>query len=101
MGIEAIYPKPDLSRAHPGHKIYPYLLRDVRIERKDQVWASDITYIPLARGFMYLVAVIDWWSRFVLAWQMSTSMDALFYLNALEMALKFGKPEIFNTDQGS
>jgi putative transposase len=101
MGIEAIYPKPNLSRANPEHKIYPYLLRDVSIDRKDQVWASDITYIPLARGFMYLVAIIDWWSRFVLAWRMSTSLDALFCLDALEMALALGKPEIFNTDQGS
>lgn len=101
MGIEAIYPKPDLSRPHPGHKIYPYLLRDVSIDHKDQVWASDITYIPLARGLMYLVAIIDWWSRYVLAWQMSTSMDASFCLDALERALEFGKPDIFNTDQGS
>ena len=101
MGIEAIYPKPDLSRVHPEHKIYPYLLKDVKIKRKDQVWASDITFIPLARGFMYLVAIIDWWSRFVLAWRMSTSMDASFCLDALEMAIKLGKPEIFNTDQGS
>jgi len=101
MGIEAIYPKPDLSKPHPGHKIYPYLLRDVGIDRKDQVWASDITYIPLARGFMYLVAIIDWWSRYVLAWQLSTSMEASFCVNALDMALKFGAPEIFNTDQGS
>ena len=101
MGLEAIYPKPDLSRAHPEHKIYPYLLRNVSIDRKDQVWAADITYIPLSRGFMYLVAIIDWWSRYVLAWQMSTSMDASFCLDALGMALQFGKPEIFNTDQGS
>ncbi len=101
MGLEAIYPKPDLSRAHPEHKIYPYLLRNVSIDRKDQVWAADITYIPLSRGFMYLVAIIDWWSRYVLAWQMSTSMDASFCLDALEMALQFGRPAIFNTDQGS
>lgn len=101
MGIEAIYPKSDLSKPHPGHKIYPYLLRDVGIDRKDQVWASDITYISLARGFMYLVAIIDWWSRYVLAWQLSTSMEASFCVNALEMALKLGAPEIFNTDQGS
>ena len=101
MGIEAIYPKRHLSQAHPGHKIYPYLLRDVSIDRKDQVWAADITYIPLSRGFMYLVAIMDWWSRYVLAWQMSTSLDTSFCLEALEMALQFGKPEIFNTDQGS
>jgi len=72
MGIEAIYPKPNLSLAHPEHKIYPYLLRDVSIDRKDQVWAADITYIPLSRGFMYLVAIMDWWSRYVLSWKMST-----------------------------
>jgi len=101
MGLEAIYPKPHLSQPHPEHKIYPYLLRDVSIERKDQVWAADITYIPLARGFMYLVAIMDWWSRYVLAWQTSTSLDTAFCLEALEMALQFGKPEIFNTDQGS
>jgi len=101
MGIEAIYPKPDLSKPHPGHTIYPYLLKGVGIDRKDQVWASDITYIPLARGFMYLVAIIDWWSRYVLAWQLSTSMEASFCVNALEMALKGGTPDIFNTDQGS
>lgn len=101
MGIEAIYPKPNLSLAHPEHKIYPYLLRDVCIDRKDQVWAADITYIPLSRGFMYLVAIMDWWSRYVLAWQMSTSLDTSFCLEALEKALQFGKPEIFNTDQGS
>ena len=101
MGIEAIYPKPNLSRAHPEHKIYPYLLRDVSMDRKDQVWAADITYIPLSRGFMYLVAIMDWWSRYVLAWQMSTSLDTSFCLEALEKALQFGKPEIFNTDQGS
>ena len=101
MGLEAIYPKPHLSQAHPEHKIYPYLLRDVTIDRKDQVWAADITYIPLSRGFMYLVAIMDWWSRYVLAWKMSTSLDTSFCLEALEMALQFGKPEIFNTDQGS
>src|SRR5664280_2004994 len=101
MGLEAIYPKPHLSQTHPEHKIYPYLLRDVMVDRKDQVWAADITYIPLSRGFMYLVAIIDWWSRYVLAWQMSTSLDTSFCLEALEIALQFGKPEIFNTDQGS
>jgi putative transposase len=92
MGLEAIYQKPRLSDPHPGHKIYPYLLRNVVIDRKDQVWAADITYIPLASGFMYLVAIIDWWSRYVLAWKTSTT---------LEMALEFGKPEICNSDQGS
>jgi putative transposase len=101
MGLEAIYPKPHLSQTHPEHKIFPYLLRNVSIDRKDQVWAADITYIPLSRGFMYLVAIMDWWSRYVLAWQMSTSLDATFCLAALGKALQFGKPEIFNTDQGS
>jgi putative transposase len=86
MGIEAIYPKPNLSRAQPEHKIYPYLLRDVSIDKKDQVWASDITYVPLSRGFMYLVAIIDWWSRYVLSWQLSTSLDTSFCLEALEKA---------------
>jgi putative transposase len=90
-----------LSDPHPGHKIYPYLLRNVVIDRKDQVWAADITYIPLARGFMYLVAIIDWWSRYVLAWRTSTTLDTAFCLEALEMALEFGKPEIFNSDQGA
>lgn len=101
MGLEAIYQKPRLSEPHPGHKIYPYLLRNVVIDRKDQVWASDITYIPLARGFMYLVAIIDWWSRYVLAWKTSITLDTAFCLEALEMALEFGKPGIFNSDQGS
>lgn len=101
MGLEAIYQKPRLSDPHPGHKIYPYLLRNVVIDRKDQVWATDITYIPLARGFMYLVAIMDWWSRYVLAWKTSTTLDTAFCLEALEMALAFGKPEIFNSDQGS
>jgi len=90
MGLEAIYQKPHLSEPHPGHKIYPYLLRNVVIDRKDQVWASDITYIPLARGFMYLVAIIDWWSRYVLAWKTSTTLDTAFCLEALEMALSLG-----------
>ena len=101
MGLEAIYQKPRLSDPHPGHKIFPYLLRNVVIDRKDQVWATDITYIPLARGFMYLVAIMDWWSRYVLAWKTSTTLDTAFCLEALEMALAFGKPEIFNSDQGS
>lgn len=100
MGLEAIYPKPHLSQAHPEHKVYPYLLRNVRIDRKDQVWATDITYIPFARGFAYLVAIMDWWSRYVLAWQISTSLDTSFCLETLAMALKHGKPDIFNSDQG-
>lgn len=101
MGLEAIYQRPRLSDPHPGHTIYPYLLRNVVIDRKDQVWGSDITYVPLARGFMYLVAIIDWWSRYVLAWKTSTTLDTTFCLEALEMALESGKPEIFNTDQGT
>jgi putative transposase len=86
----------------PGHKIFPYLLRDLAIERPNHVWASDITYIPIGRGFLYLVAVIDWASRAVLAWRLSNTMDVSFCVSALEEALtRFGKPEIFNTDQGS
>ena len=101
MGLEAIYQKPHLSEPHLGQKIYPYLFRKVVIDRKDQVWTTDITYIPLARGFMYLVAIIDWWCRYVLAWKTSATLDTAFCLEALEMALEFGKPEILNTDQGS
>jgi len=101
MGLEAIYQKPRLSDPHREHKIYPYLLRNVVIDRRDQVWAADITYIPLARGFMYLVAIMDWWSRYVLSWKTSITLDTAICLEALEMALEFGKPEIFNTDQGS
>jgi putative transposase len=102
MGIVALGPKPRTSRPAPGHKIYPYLLRDMVIDKANQVWAADITYIPMARGFLYLVAIIDWASRAVLAWRLSNSMDVSFCLNALDEALGcFGKPEIFNTDQGS
>ena len=107
MGIEALGPKPSTSKPAPGHKIYPYLLRDLTIDRPNQVWAADITYIPLPRGFLYLVAVIDWASRAVLSWRLSNTMDASFCVAALEEALaKHGKlrqaqPEIFNTDQGS
>ncbi len=100
MGLEAIYPKPKLSVAGRGHRIYPYLLRDVNIERPDQVWSTDITYVPLARGFMYLAAIIDWYSRYVLAWQLSNTLDGSFCLDLLEEALGRGKPEVFNTDQG-
>jgi putative transposase len=100
MGLEAIYPKPKLSAAGRGHRIYPYLLRDVSIERPDQVWSTDITYVPLARGFMYLAAIIDWYSRFVLAWRLSNTLDGAFCLDMLEEALSRGKPEVFNTDQG-
>ena len=102
MGIAALGPKPRTSKPAPGHKIYPYLLRNLTIERANHVWAADITYIPIGRGFLYLVAIIDWASRAVLAWRLSNTMDVSFCLAALEEALaKFGKPEIFNTDQGS
>jgi putative transposase len=102
MGIEAIYQKPNTSRKHPENKIYPYLLRDLTIDRVNQVWCSDITYIPMAKGFLYLVAVMDWASRRVLAWRLSNTMDAEFCVDALEEALvRHGRPEIFNTDQGS
>jgi putative transposase len=101
MGLEAIYQKPNTSKAHPAHKVYPYLLRDLVIERPNQVWCADITYIPMAKGFVYLVAVMDWFSRRVLGWRLSISMDAEFCVDALQDALaRYGKPEIFNTDQG-
>ncbi len=102
MGIEALGPKPHTSNPAPGHKIYPYLLRDLTIDRPNPVWAADITYVPIGRGFLYLVAVIDWASRAVLSWRLSNTMDASFCVAALEDALaRYGKPEIFNTDQGS
>ena len=100
MGLEAIYPKPKLSAAGRGHRIYPYLLRNVSIERPDQVWSTDITYVPLASGFMYLAAIIDWYSRYVLAWRLSNTLDGSFCLEMLEEALSRGRPEVFNTDQG-
>jgi putative transposase len=100
MGLEAIYPKPRLSAAGRGHKIYPYLLRGVKIERPDQVWSTDITYVPLPSGFMYLAAVIDWYSRYVVAWRLSNTLDGGFCLEMLDEALRAGKPEVFNTDQG-
>jgi putative transposase len=100
MGLEAIYPGPRRSTAGQGHRVYPYLLRGVAVERRDQVWSTDITYIPMASGFMYLTAVIDWYSRYVLAWRLSNTLDGAFCLDALEEALGVGKPEIFNTDQG-
>jgi len=100
MGLEAIYPKPKLSAGRAGHRIYPYLLRDVRIERPDQVWSTDITYVPLTTGFMYLAAIIDWYSRYVLAWRLSNTLDGSFCLEMLEEALRSGQPEVFNTDQG-
>jgi putative transposase len=102
MGIEAIYRRPNTSKCGPGHKIYPYLLRGVTVYRPNQVWAMDITYIPMARGFVYLTAVVDWFTRRVLAWRVSISMEVDFCLEAVEEALaKHGAPETFNTDQGS
>ncbi len=100
MGLEAIYPRPRLSVAGRGHRIYPYLLRGVAIERPDQVWSADISYIPLATGFMYLAATIDWCSRYVIAWRLSNTLDGSFCLEMLEEALGRGRPEVFNTDQG-
>ncbi len=102
MGIAALGPKPRTTKPAPGHKIFPYLLRGIAVERPNQVWCADITYIPLGRGFLYLVAIMDWASRAVLAWRLSNTMDASFCVSALEEALaRFGRPEIFNTDQGS
>ena len=101
MGIHAIYPKPNTSKPDPSHKKYPYLLNDLDIVRPNQVWATDITYIRLPTGWVYLVAVIDWYSRKILSWRLSNSMDVSFCIEALEEALTYGKPEIFNTDQGS
>jgi putative transposase len=101
MGLEAIYPKPRLSRPTPGHRIYPYLLRNLPITEVDQVWSTDITYIRLSRGFVYLVAVIDWFSRYVLSWELSVTLESAFCLSALEWALAKARPEIFNTDPGS
>ncbi len=101
MGLQAIYPKRCTSMAAADHKVYPYLLRGLVITRPNQVWSADITYIPMVHGFMYLVAVIDWFSRYVLAWQISNTMDGLFCLEALERALALGQPDIFNTDQGA
>jgi putative transposase len=101
MGLEAIYPKPRTTTRSPDHKIYPYLLRDVTIDRCDQVWSTDVTYLPLEGGYMFLAAVIDWHSRFVLSWELSNTLDGRFCLEALEAALGGGRPEIFNTDQGS
>ena len=100
MGLEAVYPKPRLSVAGRGHKIYPYLLRGVKIERPDQVWSTDITYVPMTSGFMYLAAVIDWFSRYVIAWRLSNTLDGSFCLEMLDEALRGGRPEVFNTDQG-
>ena len=102
MGLQAIYPRPRTSTPHPEHKVYPYLLRDVAVTSPNQVWASDITYVPMAQGCMYLVAVLDWWSRKVLAFRVSNTLEARFCVEALQEALaRHGSPEIFNTDQGS
>ena len=102
MGLEALYRRPNTSKPAPGHKIYPYLLRHLAVERPNQVWAMDITYIPMARGFVYLAAVVDWFSRRVLTWRLSITMEAAFCIEAVEEALaKYGRPDIFNTDQGS
>jgi putative transposase len=101
MGLKAIYRRPLTSRPAPGHKVYPYLLGGLAVTRPNQVWAADITYIPMARGSMYLVAIIDWYSRYVLAWRLSNTLEADFCVEALKEALRKGKPEIFNTDQGS
>ena len=102
MGLEAMAPKPTTSAPHPEHPVYPYLLRDLAISRPDQVWAADITYVPMKTGFVYLVAIMDWYSRRVLSWRLSNTLDSTFCVEALEEALKkFGNPEIFNTDQGA
>ena len=101
MGLKAIYRRPRTSQPTAGHKIYPYLLGGLKITRPNQVWAADITYIPMARGFLYLVAIIDWYSRYVLSWRLSNTLDSGFCIEALEEALGKSKPEIFNTDQGT
>ena len=101
IGLEAIYRRPNTSKPNPGHKVYPYLLRGLEINRVNQVWATDITYIPMARGFLYLVAILDWHSRYVLAWRLSNTLEVDFCVAALEEALSKGRPQIFNTDQGS
>jgi putative transposase len=100
MGIEAIYPRPRTTCRNANHRIFPYLLRGVAIQRPNHVWSSDITYVPMPRGFMYLTAVMDWYSRYVLAWRLSNSLEGSFCLEALDEALSRGKPQIFNTDQG-
>jgi len=100
MGLQAIYPRPKTTQRDPNHRIYPYLLRNLAVEQPNQVWCADITYVPMPHGFMYLVAIMDWCSRFVLAWQLSNTLDGLFCQEALTQALAHGKPDIFNTDQG-
>ena len=101
MGLEAIYPKPRTSTAGKGHRIYPYLLRGVKVGRPDQVWSADITFVPMASGFMYLAAVIDWFSRYVVAWRLSNTLDGSFCTEMLEEALRGGRPAVFNTDRGA
>jgi putative transposase len=101
MGIEAVYPKPRLSQPGDGHRLYPYLLGGLTVERVNQVWSTDITYIRMAQGFVYLVAILDWFSRFVVSWSLSLTMEIDFCLEALDRALRRGRPEIFNSDQGS
>jgi putative transposase len=101
MGIEAIYCKPNLSKPNKEHKIYPYLLRGIKIDHVDQVWSGDITYLPMLKGYLYLVAIIDIYSRYVLSWELSNSLENSFCIRALQRALEHGRPEIFNTDQGS
>ena len=101
MGLQAIYPKPNLSKGNSEHKKYPYLLRDLKINEKDHVWSTDITYIPVQGGFLYLIAVIDWATRYVLSWRISNTLDLDFCIDALEAALSIAQPLIFNTDQGS
>lgn len=100
MGLEAVAPGPQTSRPHPQHTVYPYLLRDLVIDRPNQVWCTDVTYLPMPRGFMFLVAILDWYSRYVLAWMVSNTQDTAFCLDALEQAFSHGCPEIFNSDQG-
>lgn len=101
MGLQAIYPKRRTTWPGAGHKVYPYLLRDIEITRPDQVWATDITYVPMRHGFLYLVAIMDWYSRYVLSWRLSNTLDGTFCVEALEEALRRARPEIFNSDQGS
>lgn len=101
MGLEAVYPKPRLSKALAEHKKYPYLLKDLVIDHPDQVWCADMTYIRMLHGFVYLTVIMDWYSRYILSWEISTTMDATFCVSALDQALELSRPEIFNTDQGS
>ncbi len=102
MGLRSVAPRPNTSRRAPGHRVYPYLLRDLAVDRPNQVWCADLTYLPMARGFLYLIAIMDWYSRKVLSWGLSTTQDTVFCVHALEEAIeRHGTPEVFNTDQGS